>query len=135
MRVLVTGDREWADVFTILIALYEVGRQCGAITALAHGDCRGADTLAAKAFRVHGDHGEICAFPANWDRDGKAAGPIRNRAMFKAFKPDLVLAFHDDLKRSKGTADMVSVATGKVPVWVYDSQANRTVIPAEPRLL
>lgn len=42
-------------------------------------------------------------YPANWDRDGKAAGPIRNQQMLVEGKPDLVIAFPG----GRGTADMV----------------------------
>jgi len=40
---------------------------------------------------------------------GKAAGPIRNREMFKK-RPDLVVGFHENIFQSKGTKDMISVA-------------------------
>jgi hypothetical protein len=52
----------------------------------------------------------VLPFPADWNTHGKAAGPIRNRQMLKEGKPDVVLAFHEDLGRSKGTADMVRAA-------------------------
>jgi len=45
--------------------------------------------------------------PADWEKYGKASGPIRNRKMFKLGQPDLVLAFHNDIYKSKGTNDMV----------------------------
>lgn len=46
-------------------------------------------------------------FPANWDRFGKAAGPIRNKWMLEYGQPDLVVAFPG----GKGTAHMVKIAT------------------------
>ena len=52
------------------------------------------------------------ACPAEWDTFGKAAGPIRNGWMLK-MEPDLVLAFHNDIRQSKGTANMVSIARKK----------------------
>lgn len=42
-------------------------------------------------------------YPADWDKHGKAAGPIRNQQMLVEGKPDKVLAIHG----GKGTADMV----------------------------
>jgi hypothetical protein len=51
----------------------------------------------------------VMEFPADWDLHGKAAGPIRNRQMLLA-KPEIVIAFHDDLDSSKGTKDMVKIA-------------------------
>jgi len=47
-------------------------------------------------------------FPARWDLYGRAAGPLRNSQMLKEGKPNLVIAFHDNLDSSKGTKDMVN---------------------------
>lgn len=44
-------------------------------------------------------------YPADWERYGKRAGPIRNRKMLDQ-GPDLVVAFGGD----KGTADCVREA-------------------------
>lgn len=52
-------------------------------------------------------------FPADWNRHHKAAGPIRNRVMLEELNKSqekLVLAFHDDLAASKGTADMCRIS-------------------------
>lgn len=46
-------------------------------------------------------------YPANWQRYGRAAGPVRNQQMLDEGKPDLILAFHQDIVNSKGTADMI----------------------------
>jgi hypothetical protein len=46
------------------------------------------------------------AFVADWDANGKAAGPLRNQRMLEAFNPDMVLAFPG----GRGTADMVRKA-------------------------
>jgi hypothetical protein len=100
-RVLVTGSRRWPEREAIQEAL----KNCGA-TIVAHGDCKGADWVADA---VAGTMGlDIVKFPANWNKDGKAAGPIRNRRMFNIFKPDLVLAF--PMKDSVGTLDMIKYA-------------------------
>ena len=52
---------------------------------------------------------ELQVFSAEWHKHGKAAGPIRNTLMLQQ-KPDLVVAFHDDIDSSKGTANMVKKA-------------------------
>lgn len=44
----------------------------------------------------------VRVFKADWDKHGKAAGPIRNQQMLDEGKPDLVLAFAG----GKGTDDM-----------------------------
>lgn len=59
-------------------------------------------------------------FPAKWKEFGRAAGPIRNQQMLDEGKPELVLAFHDDLENSKGTKDMVGRAMkADLPVILY----------------
>lgn len=105
-KILVTGDREWSDVPRIVKALegYRPG------TILVHGACRGADnTCAAVAEALKF---EVRAYPADWRRYPRAAGPIRNQQMIaeehKADEPiDLCLAFHNDIENSRGTADML----------------------------
>lgn len=104
MRVLVCGDRAWSDRAPIEREL----RGLPEGTVVIHGGCRGADRLAGQvaselSFGVE-------EFPAEWHRYGRAAGPIRNRRMLEEGKPDLVLAFHPDLSRSRGTRDMVDRA-------------------------
>jgi hypothetical protein len=46
-------------------------------------------------------HG-LVTVPADWQKHGTAAGPIRNKQMIVSGKPDLVLAFPG----GRGTADM-----------------------------
>jgi hypothetical protein len=44
-------------------------------------------------------------FYADWDKHGRAAGPIRNQQMLDEGKPDLVVAFL--LPQGSGTLDMI----------------------------
>jgi hypothetical protein len=46
-------------------------------------------------------------YRAEWSVYGLKAGPIRNQKMLDEGKPDLVMAFHNDLGNSRGTADMI----------------------------
>ena len=68
---------------------------------------------------------QVMAVPADWDKYGKAAGPIRNRHMFRLGKPDLVLAFHKDITKSRGTNDMVFNVAGpaNTPVRIIEGSA------------
>lgn len=102
MRVLVCGSRNWTNALAIEHRL--VGLPEG--TVIIHGATRGADSIAGSIAR------ECCGlweepYSADWSRYGKAAGPIRNQQMLDQGRPDLVIAFHADLSKSKGTADMV----------------------------
>lgn len=73
-----------------------------------HGAARGADTLAHRWAQTHG--AAVQPFPItpeDWDRLGKAAGPIRNRQMLMEGRPDVVIAFPG----GPGTRNMVAQAT------------------------
>lgn len=101
MRVLVTGDRKWSDFDLIHFTLGGLGMG----TIIIEGECEGADLIARRAAECMGY--EVIPFPAKWVEHGRAAGPIRNAQMLREGKPDLVLAFHDNIFRSKGTQNMV----------------------------
>jgi len=72
------------------------------------GEARGADTIAREEAERLGF--KVLRFPAQWNTYGKAAGPIRNYEMLKQGQPDLIVAFHDDISSSKGTAHMLRCA-------------------------
>jgi len=110
----VCGGREFGKTTPERFALRDVldlWHQRRPITTLIHGAARGADTLAgewtvAKAVPVE-------VYPAQWDVDGKAAGPRRNARMLAEGRPGAVLAFPG----GAGTADMVAKARAAgVPV-------------------
>jgi len=112
MRVLVCGDRNWKDAILIQERLSQL--PSGAV--VLHGDCRGADRIAGNVAEFLGL--EVEKYPANWDKYGRSAGPIRNRDMLDT-RPHLVIAFHDDLTKSKGTKDCVTEARNRnIPVEV-----------------
>jgi hypothetical protein len=116
MRVLVTGGRAYADARMVAQVLASLP----GLAAVGHGAAKGADTLAAAwAARTGG----VCvAYPADWVRDGKAAGPIRNARMLREFQPDLLVAFPG----GNGTADMVRQAVrAGVPVKYAPQVLNR----------
>lgn len=115
MKVLVCGDRNWSDMDKIETRLKRLPEG----TTLIHGAARGADTLGGYvAERFCGF--KVEAYPADWNKYHRAAGPIRNRQMLDQ-KPDLVIAFHSDLATSKGTKDCVMEARKrKIPVEVIE---------------
>jgi len=115
MRVLVCGDREWKD-FVFMERI--LSRFWLHASVIIHGDARGADKMAANWAKSRGIRPE--PYPADWDRYHRAAGPIRNRQMLKEGKPDVVVAFHDDIEKSKGTRDMINVAAeAGIQVFLY----------------
>ena len=103
MRVVICGDRNWKNEDVI----EDYVRTLPPNSTVVHGDCRGADKIAGRMANRHGH--SVTVVPANWEEYGKSAGPIRNQHMLTP-RPDLVVAFHDDLKCSKGTKDMIMKA-------------------------
>ncbi len=104
MKVLVCGSRDWEDYGAIVRELTKLPYD----TVIIEGEARGADTLARQAASRQGYNVE--AYPADWAQYGRAAGPIRNKQMLDEGKPDLVLAFSEDIENSRGTANMVMQA-------------------------
>jgi hypothetical protein len=88
-------------------------------TVIIHGACRGADLVADEVARELGL--TIEAYPAEWDRLGRAAGPLRNTKMLES-GVGLVLSFWDGV--SGGTADTMKKARKMgIPVRVVETGA------------
>ena len=104
MRVLVCGSREWNNLDLILERLSSLPPE----TILIHGGCRGADVMCGEVGKELGFN--VLCFPANWDQHGRSAGPKRNQTMLDEGKPELILAFHNNIESSRGTKDMLARA-------------------------
>lgn len=94
-RILITGSRTWTDTARIRAVLMWC-RRTYPDAVLVHGDCRGADRIAAGIWTSWGLPTE--AHPADWHTHGRAAGPMRNHRMVAA-GADLCLAFLRDSSR------------------------------------
>jgi len=107
MKVLVCGDRNWYDrayIYRCLDYLYPF------ITLVIEGEANGADKISRGWAADRGV--PFDPHPADWSAYGKAAGPVRNGEML-AVGPNLVIGFHNDITRSKGTRDMLTIARRK----------------------
>lgn len=93
------GGREYSDEAQLYRVLDAVHAMVG-ISCLIDGAARGADRLGHQWARSR----QVAAerYPANWDLDGKAAGPIRNQRMLDVGEPDMAIGFPG----GRGTADM-----------------------------
>lgn len=103
MKVLVCGGRDYSDdkgLRTVLDAMHKTL----SFSVLIHGAARGADQLAANWASSRGI--PLQSFPADWQKHGRAAGPIRNEQMLRDARPDMVIAFPG----GRGTAHMVRIA-------------------------
>lgn len=103
MRLLVCGGRSYSDrekLFWVLDALHAATP----VTLVIHGGANGADALAGAWAKERGIPVQV--FDADWSSHGRAAGPIRNKAMLVEGKPNMVAAFPG----GAGTKNMVSQA-------------------------
>lgn len=109
MRVIIAGGRDIMDFWLLADAIEESGFD---IQTVVSGGAKGVDTM-----------GEIFAsemnlklniYPADWERHGRAAGPIRNRKM--AENADALIAIWDG--KSRGTKNMIETAR-KLGLLVY----------------
>lgn len=100
MRILICGGRDWKDYDTLSATLDEVHSQRH-FTSVIHGNALGADYLGG----VWARHNKIpvLAYPAEWNKFGTKAGPVRNQRMIDEGHPDLCIAFPGGI----GTNDMV----------------------------
>jgi hypothetical protein len=111
MRIAITGDRYWTKRAVIQRALATLNPVEDFVVL---GDAKGADSIAQAACAKLKLRHRIKI--AQWDLYGRAAGPIRNRAMLDE-NVDEVWYFHDDLSQSRGTANMVTQARRRgIPV-------------------
>ncbi len=106
LHVLVCGGRDYDDWHKVDRVLSSIHRR-ERINLIIHGAQRGADTLASEWAQKHGIRER--AFPvtqADWDRYGRAAGPMRNAKMLAEARPNLCISFPG----GSGTADMTARA-------------------------
>ena len=74
---------------------------------IVSGHASGADSLGEQYANEEGFDTQL--FPADWNKHGKAAGPIRNAEMAEV--ADALIAFWDG--KSRGTANMIQLAKDK----------------------
>ena len=137
-RMLVCGSRNWLKrlgpdglidvdernrVRAMSFRLLDYLAQQLDVDVVIEGCAPGADTLAEQWSEGQERVREHIHFPADWDREGKAAGPIRNNKMLKEGRPDFVVAFTDDIETSRGTRHMATIAEkAGIPVYVFTTE-------------
>lgn len=111
MRLIIAGSRSITDYRLVARAvdqfLTEHRLTPSHIEAVASGkEPRGVDALGERWAANHCI--PVLGFEANWDRHGKAAGPIRNQAMID-------WAQLEDWHGDRGTGALVAVWNGQSP--------------------
>lgn len=105
--VVVTGGRDYDDRPMVNLCLDRL-RENG-MSGVVHGGCpTGADSMAHDWVQERKQEISYAVFPANWEKHGKMAGPIRNQCIIDEWKKGnihkkvILLAFPG----GRGTADM-----------------------------
>jgi hypothetical protein len=101
---LICGGRDFADSTMFCDAMGRLIGLRGCPSRVVHGAARGADRMAGEWARNMAL--DEIAVPADWNANGKAAGPIRNQKMLDDHHPKFVVAFPG----GRGTADMIARA-------------------------
>ena len=104
MKTIIAGSRSIKDYLIVKEAIKLSGFK---ITEVISGEAVGVDGLG----RRFGEENNIPVkpFPANWDRHGKGAGPIRNKQMADYAEACIVIWDGE----SKGSKDMLKQAQQK----------------------
>lgn len=123
MRVIVTGDRFWACHHLAAGIIRRLEARYGPDIVIVHGAATGVDESFDTAAMGLGIATE--PHPADWERLGKRAGPIRNQAMVDA-GASMCIAVHRYLMNSKGTKDCCRQAIeAGIPTYLIDSDAAK----------
>ena len=127
--VLVTGSRNWDNGYRMKQALGWVARTRPGPYMLVHGAAFGADSEADYYARKL--EWAVTKVPANWKRDGRAAGPIRNVKMVDGIlahtsdTPAEAICLAFPLEGSRGTWHcMEYAAQNGIPVWLHKYPAS-----------
>jgi hypothetical protein len=110
MRLIVCGGRDFKERERAFEALDAVHAKTP-ITTIVHGGAGGADTIADEWAASRGVPVEV--FLADWKKQRRAAGPIRNQKMADSGAGACMA-----LPGGSGTADMCRrAAAANIPVW------------------
>lgn len=104
MKVIIAGGREFNDYKFIKESIIKLNLN---ISEIVSGKSKGVDTM-GEQYALENNI-PIKTFPANWEKHGRAAGPIRNKEM--ADYADVLISFWNG--QSKGTKSMIELAKKK----------------------
>lgn len=110
MKTIIAGTRTITDQFLVDRAVADSGFK---ISKVFSGKASGVDALGEQWAKANGVPVE--SFPAEWNRYGKMAGPLRNQSMVN--RADALIAIWDG--KSRGTMDVINRAKVKgIPVFM-----------------
>jgi len=106
-KALFCGDRNWSSQAAIRREIRRLKLYCkrhGYELVIIEGEAPGADILSRVTAEEENVH--VARVAALWQTRHQSAGPQRNGIM-AALEPHEAVAFHEDIRRSKGTKDMM----------------------------
>jgi hypothetical protein len=112
-KVIIAGSRYYDDYATLKMECDKIlsrkfaDPECEVI--IVSGGARGADALGERYASERGLKTEV--HPADWNRYGDSAGPIRNAEMAEV--ADALIAFPKSGAANRGTMNMVNTAREK----------------------
>jgi len=116
MKVIIAGSRNLENYLLVAQAMQRCGFD---VTEVVCGCATGVDNLGDRWARTNNI--PVKEMPANWNRDGKAAGPIRNREMAKY--ADAAVIVWDG--KSAGTRNMIDeMIRHKKPYFLQLTESN-----------
>jgi len=120
VRIVICGDKQWSDyglVEKVLSRINSVSR----IECLIEGGRKGVDEWAFFAILKIQPTAKIVEMLPNWQI--KNTGSVLNQQMLDEGKPDLVVAFHDDI--DEWTKDMLEKAKERrIPVILINHETK-----------
>ncbi len=115
MKLAVVGSRDFSDLSVVeKILTADVSR----ITEIVSGGARGVDTAAAAFADKRGL--KLKVFLPDWDKFGRAAGPIRNKQIVQYC--DEVIAFWDGKSPGTKSSLMMARELGKNTTVILDEK-------------
>lgn len=127
MRIIVAGSRDVTE--SEVRAALHACPWIGFVSAVVSGTARGADTFGERWAQENNI--EITRFPADWDKHGRRAGPIRNEVMAK--NAEGLVAVWDG--KSRGTHSMIDLAAKhglRIMIFRTDTKMVDDRLPSGP---
>lgn len=125
-RIIIPGSRGFTNFPLMERMLDRLLLQYGDDIEIVSGHAEGADKLGEEYAKKHNI--KCAVFPAQWEKHGRKAGPLRNTQMLEyAMKQEpVVVAFWDG--QSRGTLDMLGKAQRNgVPATVIICENSRVL--------
>lgn len=121
-RVAIIGSRHFANLGMVEAAVARLYQEHGSRLMIVSGGAKGVDATAERKAREMAI--PYLIYPANWERDGRGAGHIRNHYIIGVAHE--VLAFWDG--ESRGTQGSIDLAVSvQKALTVFDKWGQHTV--------